>query len=197
MGSVPLPSTGQPPSLRPAVWENWTWVWTLCRIQESSCSVISFWIRCVTWKFSGQFIQYMCSVCLSPIYKHWPHLIVTDIFFICSLFSLIRCSLSKVSCAFLASTLKSTPSSLRELDLSWNDLQDSGVQLICSGLKSPNCKLETLGSVHVATVCLSLILNYFQQFSLFLFGLREIQIFSCCFHHQNDFIKCIQVTEQS
>ncbi|KAL3995782.1 proteasome inhibitor subunit 1 (PI31) [Sarotherodon galilaeus] len=53
------------------------------------------------------------------------------------------CNLSGRSCEVL-SALNFQSSSLRELDLSNNDLQDSGVRLFSAGLKNPHCKLESL-----------------------------------------------------
>ncbi|XP_074472435.1 protein NLRC3-like isoform X1 [Sebastes fasciatus] len=54
------------------------------------------------------------------------------------------CNLSKRSCEALSSVLSSQSCSLRELDLSNNDLQNSGVKLLSAGLKSTQCTLETL-----------------------------------------------------
>lgn len=54
-----------------------------------------------------------------------------------------HCSLSAASCAALSSALKSS-FSLVELDLSFNELQDSGVKDLCGLLESPHCSLRTL-----------------------------------------------------
>uniref|UniRef100_A0A3B3CVS7 NACHT domain-containing protein n=1 Tax=Oryzias melastigma TaxID=30732 RepID=A0A3B3CVS7_ORYME len=58
-----------------------------------------------------------------------------------------RCKLSTGSCEALASVIRSPSCHLKELNLSENDLQDSGVKLLSEGLHSPDCKLETLKAV--------------------------------------------------
>uniref|UniRef100_A0AAZ1XAH8 NACHT domain-containing protein n=1 Tax=Oreochromis aureus TaxID=47969 RepID=A0AAZ1XAH8_OREAU len=55
-----------------------------------------------------------------------------------------HCKLSKRSFEALSEILSSPSNHLRELDLSFNELQDSELDLLCVGLKSADCKLETL-----------------------------------------------------
>ncbi|XP_078143527.1 NACHT, LRR and PYD domains-containing protein 3-like isoform X1 [Centroberyx gerrardi] len=54
------------------------------------------------------------------------------------------CSLTGSCCEALSSTLSSTSCELRDLNLSDNNLEDSGIELLCIGLRSPYCRLKTL-----------------------------------------------------
>ncbi|XP_035772343.1 ribonuclease inhibitor-like [Neolamprologus brichardi] len=57
---------------------------------------------------------------------------------------LSHCYLSERSCDALSSVLNSHSSYLKDLDLSNNNLQDSGMKLLSAALQSPHCILETL-----------------------------------------------------
>uniref|UniRef100_A0A6Q2Z8M2 RING-type domain-containing protein n=1 Tax=Esox lucius TaxID=8010 RepID=A0A6Q2Z8M2_ESOLU len=57
---------------------------------------------------------------------------------------LSHCLITEEGCASLVSSLKSNPSHLKELDLSNNDLMDTGVEKLSALLKDPGCRLETL-----------------------------------------------------
>ncbi|XDV28552.1 hypothetical protein PO909_031819 [Leuciscus waleckii] len=58
-------------------------------------------------------------------------------------FRLRKCGLTEESCSALATVLRSN-SSLKELDISNNNLQDSGVKKLQNGLENTNCTLERL-----------------------------------------------------
>uniref|UniRef100_A0AAZ3Q1W5 NACHT, LRR and PYD domains-containing protein 12-like n=1 Tax=Oncorhynchus tshawytscha TaxID=74940 RepID=A0AAZ3Q1W5_ONCTS len=57
---------------------------------------------------------------------------------------LAGCKLTYESCETLTLALQTPNSPLRELDLSYNDLGDRGVELLCVGLTSPLCNIQTL-----------------------------------------------------
>uniref|UniRef100_A0A9J7XYZ8 NACHT, LRR and PYD domains-containing protein 12-like n=1 Tax=Cyprinus carpio carpio TaxID=630221 RepID=A0A9J7XYZ8_CYPCA len=54
------------------------------------------------------------------------------------------CRFTAQYCENLSSALEFSNIALRELDLTNNDLQDSGVKMLFDGLKSPNCQLQIL-----------------------------------------------------
>ncbi|XDV23291.1 hypothetical protein PO909_027923 [Leuciscus waleckii] len=57
---------------------------------------------------------------------------------------LCKCSITEKQCLILTSALKSNPSHLRELNLSGNKLENTGVNHLCNVLKDSHCKLERL-----------------------------------------------------
>uniref|UniRef100_A0A8C1TIF7 Uncharacterized protein n=1 Tax=Cyprinus carpio TaxID=7962 RepID=A0A8C1TIF7_CYPCA len=57
--------------------------------------------------------------------------------------TLHKCGLTEESCSALATVLRSN-SSLKELDMSNNNLQDSGIKKLQNGLENTNCTLEKL-----------------------------------------------------
>uniref|UniRef100_A0A671KE05 Ribonuclease inhibitor-like n=1 Tax=Sinocyclocheilus anshuiensis TaxID=1608454 RepID=A0A671KE05_9TELE len=58
--------------------------------------------------------------------------------------SLWNCSITEKQCLILTSALKSNPSHLRELDLSGNKIENTGVNHLCDVLKDSHCNLERL-----------------------------------------------------
>ncbi|KAK3517592.1 hypothetical protein QTP70_012950 [Hemibagrus guttatus] len=74
--------------------------------------------------------------CLSAVLEN-PH---------CKLETLrmCNCGVSVEGCAALTLALRSNPSHLRGLNLSYNLLGDSGVKSLSAVLENPHCKLETL-----------------------------------------------------
>ncbi|XP_049324246.1 NACHT, LRR and PYD domains-containing protein 12-like isoform X3 [Astyanax mexicanus] len=76
---------------------------------------------------------------------------------------LAGCDLTMKHCETICCALKSESSTLKELYLSNNNLQDSGVELLSAGLRSSHCKLETLRLAgcdltmkHCETICCAL-----------------------------------------
>jgi len=70
-------------------------------------------------------------------------------------FRLACCTLTGQGCENLSSVLQSSNSYLTELDLSNNDLMDSGVKLLSDGLKSSHSQLNLLRfkfHIHLFTV---------------------------------------------
>uniref|UniRef100_A0AAY5EST4 SPRY-associated domain-containing protein n=1 Tax=Electrophorus electricus TaxID=8005 RepID=A0AAY5EST4_ELEEL len=75
-------------------------------------------------------------------------------------YRLSGCGLNEESCcSSLASALRSNPSHLKELDLTYNHPGESGVKLLSARLADPHCRLDTLRYGTLVCACVSEVLT--------------------------------------
>lgn len=98
-----------------------------------------------------------------------------------SFFRMRGCSLSKLGCDWLASAFKSNPFHLRELHLSGN--QDLEVEQLSCLLRSPDCKLKTLRSVHCVVTHLTVKVSIVNCRNIILFIIYIFYIFIYVYIH--------------
>ncbi|XDV28544.1 hypothetical protein PO909_031817, partial [Leuciscus waleckii] len=110
-----------------------------CELTEKSCSVLATVLSSKTIlkalnlnnsRLLDSGVKEICEGLKNPVCE-------------LKILKLRKCDLTEESCSALASVLSSDSSILKDLDLSNNNLQNSGVKLLSDGLKN-NCKLEKL-----------------------------------------------------
>ncbi|XP_073700562.1 NACHT, LRR and PYD domains-containing protein 3-like [Garra rufa] len=72
--------------------------------------------------------------------------------------SLCECSITEKQCLIMTSALKLNPSHLRELNLSRNQITNTGVNDLCDVLKDSHCKLQRLRPEHYANITSNIVL---------------------------------------
>uniref|UniRef100_A0A671SBC7 SPRY-associated domain-containing protein n=1 Tax=Sinocyclocheilus anshuiensis TaxID=1608454 RepID=A0A671SBC7_9TELE len=109
---------------------------SVLRQEDPNCKLEKLW-------YDGHFLIKYFSCNIDAMYSNQPFGRVCPRYVFCSVLLSI-CNFTDQCCESLASALQSSNSCLKELDLSNNNLKDSGVKLLSDALKSSNCKLEKL-----------------------------------------------------
>ncbi|XDV23254.1 hypothetical protein PO909_027917, partial [Leuciscus waleckii] len=110
-----------------------------CELTQKSCSVLATVLSSKTTlkeinlnnsRLLDSGVKEICEGLKSPVCE-------------LKILKLHNCGLTEESCSALATVLRSN-SSLKELDMSNNNLQDSGVKKLQDALKNTNCRLEKI-----------------------------------------------------
>uniref|UniRef100_A0A672R4Q3 Uncharacterized protein n=1 Tax=Sinocyclocheilus grahami TaxID=75366 RepID=A0A672R4Q3_SINGR len=125
-----------------------------CELTEESCSVLATVLSSKTIlkemnlnnsRLLDSGVKEICEGLKNPVCE-------------LNILKLRDCDLTQKSCSALAAVLRSN-TSLKELDMSNNNLQDSGVKKLQSGLENTNCTLKKLRNINFYSQSLNLIFS--------------------------------------